>query len=141
MPPGVTPEANLLSVGKLESSGLSVIGFDLLNIGKLKLAVKDCLQLFCIIPDLKEGIGITLGKLDLLSETDNDGLLTELSINKEETFYRDLLSDYLGPESALLIVKRYELHGVGIDAVLYCLLYVLVELFKHNNLFSPAFCR
>ena len=132
MPPGVTPEANLLSVGKLESSGLSVIGLDFLDIGKLKLAVKDCLQHLCIIPDLKEGVGITLGKLDLLSQTDNDGLLAELAINKEETFYRDLLADNLGPESALLIIERYKLHGIGVDAVLYCLLDVLVELFKHN---------
>lgn len=75
MPPGVTPEANLLSVGKLESSGLSVIGLDFLDIGKLKLAVKDCLQHLCIIPDLKEGIGITLRKLDLLSQSDRKSVV------------------------------------------------------------------
>lgn len=141
MPPGVTPEANLLSVGKLESSGLAVIGLDLLDIGKLELSVKDCLQHLRIIPDLKEGIGITLGKLDLLSQTDNDDLLSELAIDEEETVYRDLLAYDLGPESALLIVERYKLHGVGIDAVLYCLLYVLVELFKHKLLSFSGLCR
>ena len=139
MPPGVTPEANLLSVCELECSGLTIIGFDLPDIGKLELSIQDCLQHILIIADLEEGIGISLRKLDLLSETDNNGLLAILAIYEEESIYRDLLSDDLRPETALLIIERYELHRVGIDAILDCLLDFFVELLKHIKPLSPAF--
>lgn len=135
--PELKREEKESAICKLESCRLTIVRLDLVDIGELELAVENCLEHFLVIPDFKECIGVTLGKLDLLAQTDDYGLLTVLAIYEKESIDRDLFSDDLGPESALLIVERYELHLVGLDAVLDGLLYFFVELFKHNNLHSP----
>ena len=76
-------------------SGFSVLGIDILDIGKLKVSFKHCVPGFVIVADLLKIFGISLGDINLHTICDNNNLFAVLAFSEEESVYKDLFAGKL----------------------------------------------